>query len=65
MRLLAILLQLLFMIPLTAQITINGIMDETQYQCLGFFTSGRNGFGTGNDIGCIKYYSNNTTLYIG
>lgn len=50
---------------LAAQPTINGDLSDAQYTTVGTFTSGRNSYGDGNDIGAIRFYTDNTTLYIG
>lgn len=49
---------------LKAQPVIDGILNDVQYQIIGVANS-NNGYGTGNDIGLLKYHSNSTTLYIG
>jgi hypothetical protein len=40
-------------------------MSDASYSTLGTFSSGRDGFGSNNDLGVIKYYTNGTTIYIG
>lgn len=55
----------LFCLFLTAQPTIDGSLAEGIYTTAGTFTSGRDGYGSGNNIGVIKFYTDNTTLYIG
>ncbi len=48
-----------------AQPMVNGDMSDAAYTTIGTFTSGRNSFGDGNDMGVIKYYTDNTTIYMG
>ncbi len=40
-------------------------MDESSYQVVGSFTSGRNGFGSDNTLNKIYYYTDNTNIYVG
>lgn len=47
-----------------AQITIDGVMNEPEWQIIGL-ANGNSGFGPDNRLGVLKYYSNGTTLYIG
>jgi len=50
---------------LAAQPTIDGNLSDASYTTVGTFTSGRDSYGADNDMGAIKYYTDNTTLYIG
>jgi len=50
---------------LAAQPTIDGDLSDAAYTTVGTFTSGRNSYGDENDIGAIRFYTDNTTLYIG
>lgn len=50
---------------LTAQPTINGDLSDAQYTTVGTFTSNQDGYGAGNTLGTIRFYTDNTTLYIG
>ena len=45
--------------------TIDGYMSESNYDIIGTFSSGRNGFGNDNDLGVIKYYTDGNDIYLG
>jgi subtilisin family serine protease len=45
--------------------TIDGYMSESNYTGIGYFTSGRNGFGDDNDLKTIRYYADGADIYIG
>ena len=45
--------------------TIDGYLSESNYDIIGVFSSGRNGFGNDNDLGVIKYYADGTDIYLG
>jgi hypothetical protein len=45
--------------------TIDGYLSESNYEIIGVFSSGRNGFGNDNDLGVIKYYTDGTNIYLG
>lgn len=62
---LSVLAILQFILTAISQPTIDGDMGDASYSTLGTFTSGRNGFGDDNDLGVIKYYTDNTDIYIG
>lgn len=47
------------------QPTIDGDMSDTDYTIVGTFNSGNDSFGSANNIGVIKSYSDNTNIYIG
>ncbi|RMG77928.1 MAG: T9SS C-terminal target domain-containing protein [Bacteroidetes bacterium] len=50
---------------LSAQPVIDGDMSDADYTTIGSFTSGRDGFGSLNTLGVMKYYTDNTNLYLG
>lgn len=60
-----ILLLLLFSISIFAQPTIDGDMSDSHYSTISTFTSDRNGFGSDNDLGAIKFYTDGTDIYLG
>lgn len=45
--------------------TVDGYMSESNYSGIGYFTSGRNGFGDDNDLKTIRYFTDGTDIYIG
>ncbi|MCS7054030.1 MAG: S8 family serine peptidase, partial [Ignavibacterium sp.] len=45
--------------------TIDGYMSESNYSGIGYFTSGRNGFGIDNDLKTLRYFTDGTDIYIG
>ena len=45
--------------------TIDGDISDAAYTTVGTYTSGQDGFGAGNDLGAIHYYSDGTDIYIG
>lgn len=48
-----------------AQPVIDGDMGDTDYATIGMFTSGQNGFGDDNDLGEIRYFTDNSTITFG
>ncbi|MCI5083480.1 MAG: T9SS type A sorting domain-containing protein [Saprospiraceae bacterium] len=52
-------------VALIAQPSVDGDMGDSDYITLGSFSSGRNSFGDDNDLGVIKFYTDNTDIYIG
>ncbi len=70
MKLLAKFVLILFPVWAQAQFTIDGVMDEPQWMTIAnvnsspTFTS-NTGFGTGNVLGFLKYYSDANNLYLG
>ena len=45
--------------------SVDGYMSESSYNNIGKFTSGRNGFGDGNTLNALKYYTDGTEIYFG
>lgn len=64
MKLLAKFVLILFPVWAQAQIVIDGVMDDPEWQSIGVANS-NDGFGSQNNLGVLKYYSDASTLYIG
>ncbi|MEQ9278079.1 MAG: T9SS type A sorting domain-containing protein, partial [Balneola sp.] len=47
------------------QITIDGVSNEANYTTLATYTSGLDGFGSGNNIDEINFYADGSFIYIG
>ncbi|OAN61684.1 hypothetical protein A8B79_04460 [Balneola sp. EhC07] len=47
------------------QITIDGVSNEANYTTLATYTSGMDGFGSGNNIDEINFYADGSFIYIG
>jgi len=52
-------------LTLSAQPTIDGLITDAQYTTVGSFTSGRDGFGSSNNLKEIRYYQDGTYMYVG
>ena len=70
MKLLAKFLLILFPFGVQAQFVIDGVMDEPQWMIIGNVNSSstytsNTGFGAGNVLGFLKYYSDPNNLYLG
>lgn len=50
---------------LLAQPTVDGTTSDAAYTTTMTYTSGRDGFGSTNNIGHLKFYADGTNLYIG
>lgn len=48
-----------------AQPTIDGTVNDAEYSTIGTFTSGRDGFGSSNNLNLLRYYQDGTNLYVG
>lgn len=50
---------------LSAQPTIDGLMNDADYLQVLTYTGGNNGFGDNNDLGALYFYADGTAMYLG